>query len=316
MTNQAPMTNDHAMPKVECRTRNWSLALGHLFAIGAWSLVIAGAGCERTSSSPISAKSPRVASLVPAATDLLVGMGAADHLVAVSNWDTSRDPIRQLPRVGDYQSTDWEKLAELKPDIMIVFMAGDRMPAGLKQRADQLKIRLVNIQTDRLDEIFRAIDLLGALTNEHDKANELSRRLQKQLDGVAGRVQGRAKVPTLIARDEEGFALIAGNTFVDDLLTIAGGTNVAGHLTTRYPTIDREKLVELSPQAIVQLMPDTSPQVLERAHASWAKVPELPAVSSGRVHILTDWYVLQPGSHVGDLAQKLAELLHPPDTAH
>ena len=40
-------------------------------------------------------------------------------------------------------------------------------------------------------------------------------------------------------------------------------------------------------------------------------VPQLPAVKNNRVYILSDWYVLQPGSHVGELAEKFAEILHP-----
>ncbi len=313
MTNKSPMTND----QFARRWHPWSLALGHLLVIGIWSLVITSSGCDRhqpAATSPATvpaAISPRVASLVPAATDLLIGMNAGDHLVAVSNWDADRPEVRNLPRVGDYQSTDWEKLSQLRPDAMIVFMAGDRMPAGLKQRAEQLGIRLVNVKTERLADIFTTIEALGELTGERDKADALCKRIRAQLDATARRVAGKEKVPTLIARDDEGFALIAGDTFVDDLLNIAGGTNLAGDFKTRYPTIDRERLIELSPRAIIQLMPEAPPQVVARAEKMWQSLPEVPAVRDGRVYLLTDWYVLQPGSHVGDLAEKLAEKLHP-----
>src|ERR1700733_12229278 len=92
--------------------RVWSFIL----ASGFWLLVLLLiVGCSRSSPPPSSAKSPKIASLVPAATDLIVGMNAADHLVAVSNWDTNRPEIAGLPRVGDYQTTDWEKLAQLQP---------------------------------------------------------------------------------------------------------------------------------------------------------------------------------------------------------
>jgi len=282
-----------------------------------WSVLVIG--CDTRPAVPpataASGKSPRVASLVPAATDLLVGMGAVDYLVAVSNWDAKRPEIERLPRVGDYQTIDWEKLAELKPDVMIVFSAVDRLPPGVQQRAEQIHMRLVNVQTERLADIFAAIDKLGELIGEPTKAGELNRRMHSQLDAVARRVAGQEPIATLIARDEDGFALIAGDTFVDDLLTIAGGKNVAGDIKTRYPNVDRERVIELSPAAIVQLMPDASPQVLERAKQMWQKVPQLPAVKDGKVYILTDWYVLQPGSHVGDLAEKLADALHPLHTS-
>ncbi|HEY7090999.1 MAG TPA: helical backbone metal receptor, partial [Tepidisphaeraceae bacterium] len=284
----------------------------HSLVILVWSLVIS-AGCDRTStpSTTTSAKSPRIASLVPAATDLLIGMGAADHLVAVSNWETNRPEIASLPRVGDYQTTDWEKLAELKPDVMVIFMSGERMPAGIQQRADQLHIKLVNVKPDRLDEVFSTIDRLGDIAGERAKSDALKQRIQAQLDAVAKRVAGKPPVPTLVARDEEGFALVAGDTFVDSLLTIAGGKNVASDFKTRYPNVDRERVIELAPAAIIQLIPDATPQVIDRARQTWQQVSQVPAVRDGRVYILTDWYVLQPGSHVGDLAEKFAEKLHP-----
>src|SRR5438477_9203291 len=66
------------------------------------SILFAPAGCDRKpaakSISP-AAKRPSVASLVPAATDLLIGMGAGDHLVAVSTWDADRPEIAGLPKV-------------------------------------------------------------------------------------------------------------------------------------------------------------------------------------------------------------------------
>ncbi|HWP39940.1 MAG TPA: hypothetical protein VNL70_03360, partial [Tepidisphaeraceae bacterium] len=98
-----------------------------------------------------------------------------------------------------------------------------------------------------------------------------------------------------------------------DVLRIAGGTNVASHLPVRYPTVDREQVLEMNPQAIIQLMPDAPPQVIDRARRTWQQMPELAAVRQQRVFILTDWYVLQPGSHVGDLAEQISRLLHPSD---
>jgi iron complex transport system substrate-binding protein len=285
------------------------LVIGHWLVILVWSFVIPG-GCDRPPA-PVTGKSPRIASLVPAATDLIVGMGAGEHLVAVSNQEVDRAEIRQLPRVGDYQTIDWEKLAQLRPDVMIVFMSADRIPPGVQQRADQLHIRLVNIKTERLADILKTIDFLGELTGESAKATELAANLRGKLDAVAKRVVGMEKIPTLIIRDEDGFPLIAGDTFVDDLLTIAGGKNVAGGFNMRYPSVDRERVMELAPRAVIQLMPAAPPQVVVRAKGIWQQLPDLPAVKDGRVYVLTDWYVLQPGSHVGDLAEQFAEKLHP-----
>ncbi|HMO26587.1 MAG TPA: hypothetical protein PKB10_09985, partial [Tepidisphaeraceae bacterium] len=70
-----------------------------------------------------------VASLSPAATDLILGAGLDDRLVAVSSYD-SADVARGRSRVGDYLTIDWEKLAEVRPRLMIIQVHPDRMPDG------------------------------------------------------------------------------------------------------------------------------------------------------------------------------------------
>src|SRR5687768_1303379 len=134
---------------------------------GAGNPVAAPATAAR-SSAP---RNPTVASLSPAATDLLVGMGAADHLVAVSNYDPEREPIGGLPRVGDYRTQDWEKLAAVRPRKMIIQLHPDRTPAGLRDRAKGLGIELVNVQIDDLDDVFEAIPLLAAAVDERHKGD-------------------------------------------------------------------------------------------------------------------------------------------------
>src|SRR5688500_9206998 len=124
-------------------------------------LLLAAGACERAPQGGGGAKAgKRVASLVPAATDMLLAMGAGDRLVAVSNFGTS-PAVKDLPRVGDYQSTDWEGIARLKPDVMIIQIAADRLPAGMTQRAAELGVELVNVKIYTLADVFEAMRVVG-----------------------------------------------------------------------------------------------------------------------------------------------------------
>src|SRR5690606_38033830 len=71
------------------------------------------AACEReaapSAASPTAERPITVASLVPAASQLVLAMGAGDQLVATSNYDVDPEAAH-LPRVGDYQTADWERL--------------------------------------------------------------------------------------------------------------------------------------------------------------------------------------------------------------
>jgi len=113
------------------------------------------AGSQSTSSSPTSRPAKvTVASLSPAATDLLIGMNLSDRLVAVSNYDRDRDGTRGLPRVGDYQTTDWERLALLRPGVMVTQFAA-AVPVSL------LREKVASLQSNDI-AIGNAIDMLLA----------------------------------------------------------------------------------------------------------------------------------------------------------
>ena len=77
-----------------------------------------------------------------------------------------------------------------------------------------------------------------------------------------------------------------------------------------YPTIDREMLIELDPEVIIQLLPEASPQVRESAARVWQSLPGLRAVREGRVHVIDDPWALNPTQHIGELAERFADALN------
>jgi len=267
-------------------------------------------GCQKKTSPPpvLTGTRPRVASLVPAATDLLISMGAADHLVAVSNYDFQRPETKSLPRVGDYQTFDWEQIAALRPDLMIVFITPANLPPGLKQRADELKIQLVNVRTERLADIISETENLGHAVHEEAKSAKLVSYLIGQVMRATEYARGRPRVRTLLVRDKAAQAVVGRDNFLNDILEAAGGENVI--TTPGWPSIDREMLLSLRPEVIIQLLPEAGPQLIDEAKRIWTTMPQIPAASAGKVYLLKEWYVQNSGSHVGLMAQRFAQILH------
>jgi iron complex transport system substrate-binding protein len=298
------------------RPRAKRIPIPFLLLVAACLALVACAGCDGDRAGPTTTSSdppakPTVASLVPAATDLILAMGAGDQLVAVSNYDYTRDGTAGKARVGDYLNTDWEQIRALRPAVMIRQYHPDRVPAGLREKAESMGIRLVVLQIDGLEDVFRAYDALGEALGRREDAAAAKARLRAKLESVRQRTQGLPTVPVLVSRDESGLAVVGPGTFLDELLPYAGGVNAAAALNNRYPTIDREMLRSLDPQVIVQLLPNAEPQKLEQARRMWGDHPGLRAVRDGRVYQLTEWYALLPAAHLGDLAEKLAAALHP-----
>jgi iron complex transport system substrate-binding protein len=253
---------------------------------------------------------PKVASLVPAATDLIVSMGAGEHLVGISNYDdSSRAELKHLPKIGDYQTIDWEKLRALKPSILITFQSPDRISPGVKERAAKLNLKLVNIRTETLADVYTELKNLGELLNEQEKSTAASKKLEKQLDAMRQRLRNLAPVKTLLLRDESATATVGRNNFLNDILELAGGQNVIED--PGWPTIDRERLTSLNPDAIIILLSNVPSQVEKQATANIQRMTHLTAVKNNRVKIINLWYAQQPGLHLGDLADQFAKFLHP-----
>jgi iron complex transport system substrate-binding protein len=282
----------------------------HSFVI--LSLVFFHFSCGKPIAPATNPVSPTIASLVPAATDLIVGMGAKDRLVAISSVvDKDRADVGNLPKAGDYETIDWELLRSLHPSILVTEISPDRQSPGFKANAAELNITPINVKIETLDDIFGALDFLGNAMKTPDLAAAAATKMHQRLDAVRDRSAGQKSISTLLVIDSNADAVVGPGTYLDDLLTIAGGENAAKSLQQHWPQIDREMLLSLKPDAIIELLPDASPQEREKADATWKQYPQIPAVAAGRVYPIYDSYALLPGWHVTDLAERFSKCLHP-----
>ena len=254
-------------------------------------------------------------SLSPAATDLLAAMGLGERVVGVSTQEPATSPLGDRPRVGDYFRTDWEQITALHPGYMIVQGRLDRMPRGLAERAVAKKIELIDLQIDRAADVLGAIDQIGAAIDAGARATALRAQIEAELNQVRQEVARQAKLEpavrklrVLIVINEEGTSGVGRATFLDDLLTTAGGENVL--LTDGYPMLDREKVRDLAPDAVLQLLPGADDAAVARAKSNWTRLADTPAVKNGRVYIFRDADVLIPASRIGALAKAFYDRLY------
>ena len=254
----------------------------------------------------------RIASITPAGTDLLVGIGAGDRVVGVSTFDDDREGLARKMRVGDYQNVNWEKLSACGANVLVLQYAPDRLPAYIQQRCAEMGIRIVNLKLDTIDEICRGMITLGDAVGDSAAGRRAAEELRARLDAVADRVKGLPRVRTLVVTNDESFALAGPGEFLDEALRIAGGRNAAESLGKPYPEVDREMIMTLR-HVVIRLVPDgdRKPQVLEQGDRIWASLSDVPAVKNHRVYVVSLWYGEMPGFRIGELARKFAELIHP-----
>ena len=269
-------------------------------------LLLCTCDSKKQSANPTNRNSTtRVACLVPAMTDLLVAMNCQDHLAAVSNYDSLN---ADLPRVGDYRGPDWETLATVHADVMVIQIDPSRLPRGFIEKADRLRMKLANIRFDTVDDVLRAVESAGQVIGENDKASQLKNRLTAELNQVRDQSKIQTRVRVLMMMDTTGHALIGDGNFLSDLLNIAGGENVVTGMGP-WPTGDLELLLQLKPDVILCLMPDMPGDLPGEVKKNLSRLQHVPAISRGHVYAITDHSVLLPGAQIGRTAQNMQEIL-------
>ena len=256
-----------------------------------------------TTQSTDASETPKIASISPAATDLLLGMGAGDRLVAVNDHDT--DPrVADLPRVGGYTNFDWEKLAEIRPDAIVVQVAPENLPAGAKDNAQRLGVRFVNVQIRRLEDIRAALLQLADLA-ELDRENAIA-SWDAAIEKTIQRDPATRPSVLILLNDDLTFAVGRGN-YLDDLIHHVGGTNALSDDFTAWPQIDRETLRTLEPDVVVLILAGATDAQRTAARRAWDNAGvEIPWKN---VHVITDAYAMIPGWRVTELAAKLRDAL-------
>lgn len=279
-------------------------------------MMMTGMGCEKESPSKATPRgaAERIISISPNSTEIIASLGAADRLVAVSNFCVWPESIKSLPRIGGLFDVNLEALLTLRPDLVVL--------RGRQKAVEDLcaanGITLFQDRTENLEDIYTTLHDLGEILGAGDKAIEVETNMRHRLDGIAHAVSGRARPRVLItiARNTDSISSVmtgAKGTFVDDMIHAAGGENVFSDSAIAYPSISPESILVAQPDVIIEAMPETkmTRELEKKLLAQWREFGGLPAVKNHRVHIMTDDNATIPSPRIVDVIAKLAKWLHP-----
>ncbi len=188
----------------------------------------------------------RIISLVPSQTELLAYLGLEQEVVGITKFCIHpADWFQEKKRVGGTKTLDLQKIAALKPDLII----------GNKEENEQGQIEsLMQLYPVWMSDIFtleNALDMmrnLGELTGKQLAATALAAEIQHRFDLYQTAPARNIKTAYFIWR--KPYLVAASNTFIDDMLHRAGMENVFGHLT-RYPEISEAQLQAADPELLL-----------------------------------------------------------------
>ena len=254
----------------------------------------------------LAAPARRVISMVPAQTEIVAILAGPQALVARTAWDT--DPrLAHLPSIGNALTPSVEWIAARRPDLVIAWP--DAQSRDVVQRLDAIGVPVYASSVESVAEIRSMIQRLGLLVGQRARADSLLRVIDDSLNAVRTSVSGLPvqRVLYLLSSDPP---MIAGpGTFVDDLITIAGGTNVFADMRQLWPQVSLEEIVRRQPDVIIRPSDAALDDPLAglRGRPAWR---DLRAVQEGRVHAVDPDLYNRAGATVSRAARGLAERIH------
>jgi iron complex transport system substrate-binding protein len=254
----------------------------------------------------------RVITLTPSLTEIVWALGAGERVVAVSDYCDYPDEARQRPRIGSFLSPNSERILALQPDLVLLD-AVQHQVAGVLEQAG---VRVVAVPMQDLAQVRQAMVTVGEALGDRRSAGEALRAaLDRELGEVQRQTAGQPPKRAMFVVDRQigglrGMVVAGPGSYLDELLTLAGGTNVFGDLGTKYGKVAVEAIEERRPEVILDAVHTEQAQA-EQLRRDWLPLKEVPAVRNGQVQVLASREFVTPGPRLGQALRRLAAMLHP-----
>ena len=249
----------------------------------------------------------RIVSLVPSATEMIYALGGEARLIGRTDFCDYPAAARAKTSVGGMINPSLETLVSLKPDLVIVTIAGNRQETFAQ--LTRLRIPVYQIGAERIAEVKEVARHLAVLTGREAAVTPLLDVIDRRVAAVREAVRpfGRPRVLYVLWPDP---LIVPGRrTLVTDLIDIAGGDSLTAADADDYPRYSLEAAVAKSPEVIVLANhgSKSGPIAIDR----WKRLTSLPAIKTGRVHSVDGNLMHRYGPRVLDGLEQLARAIHP-----
>jgi iron complex transport system substrate-binding protein len=245
----------------------------------------------------------RIVSLNPATTEIFFTLGAGPRLIGRTRYDLWPDSARFVPDLGNGINPNVEAILGARPDLVVLYASQDNRAAAA--RLMDSGVNTVSLKNDHISDFARTTMLLGAILHDTARAKTVRDSVKHTLDRVqvATRDVSRPKVFWHIW--DAPLITVGSGSFMDELVNIAGGTNVYADIHGPSGEITLEDVARRDPDFIL-----AGPI---GAHAIAAD-PRWRIVRAAREHkvlVVDTTIVARPAVRLGEAAVSLARLIHP-----
>jgi iron complex transport system substrate-binding protein len=250
----------------------------------------------------------RIVSVAPNVTEILFALGLGDRLVGVSAYCQYPPEALKIEKIGGYINPSLEKIVSLRPDLVVGIAEGDLRTFVDKLAGLKIPVYIANPR-DAL-EVLTSIRKIGEVTFAQEPARRIVHSMEEKIRRIRDKVQGRPQPRVLHILDFNPLISAGKGTFVDDLIHLGGGRNVAETATGKYPRFSMEEVLVQDPEVILLAsMKSQDPLVKQRGW--WDRWKTITAVKQGRIYVLDSDLIHRPSPRMVEGLEQVARAIHP-----
>jgi len=248
-----------------------------------------------------------VVSLSPAATEILCAVGAFRQIAARTDFSDYPPEAKTLPSVGgfDGKTLSIEKIISYKPDLVYAtYGMHDYLVDTLRSYGIQVYIS----DASSVQDVLAETGDIGRITGHAAEAAAVQNHITSVIKAIRAKVTG-AEIPAVYWEVWNSPYMSVGKTsFMNDLITLAGGRNIFADINQAYPLVSEETIIARSPNVI--LVPDMEKETIQsvKNRHGWNTIS---AVQEGRITFINADVTARPGPRIADAVLLLAKAIHP-----
>ncbi|MFH1328097.1 MAG: cobalamin-binding protein [Candidatus Bathyarchaeota archaeon] len=251
----------------------------------------------------------RIVSLAPSNTEILFAIGAGPQVVGVDAYSDYPSEVAELPKVGGFGMISIETVISLNPDLILA-TGGVQLP--YVEQLSALGYPVVALDPTDIDGVIDNVILVGTVTGNVEGANEVAQSMRSKISWVEDRVAAESNYTPRVYFElwHDPYMSFGPGTWVDEIITKAGGTNLFYDSVSTYPVVNSETIIDRNPEFIILQSHSSGGSSVEevKARAGWNL---LDAVQNNRIHIVDENLFLRPGPRITDGLFTLTSILHP-----
>jgi iron complex transport system substrate-binding protein len=259
----------------------------------------------------------RVISLAPSNAEILFAVGAGDRVVGRTSVDDYPPEVGSIASIGGMtpKGINLEAIVALRPDLILA-TGGVQEP--IIAPLERLGLTVVVLDAQDFEGVAKNIRQVGQLTDHAVDSDRLADRFLGRVEAVRRRVASRPspRPRVLYLMREEPLITAGPSTFIGQMIAAAGGINVFGDVSARYPRPSEEEILARMPDVIVMGFgamnagqpDDEARRARIRARPGWGGIP---AIRDGRIAFLQEDRITRPGPRLVEGLEEMAEAIEP-----